>query len=99
MLPDRVSNPGPLTYKSGALPIVLRGPARDISSLRLTWTLRYQELTVALYQKFHVLILASGKKLNSAYKMANIADPDQTAPQEQSDQGLHCLLRCLGPNV
>ena len=28
MLPDRVSNPGPLTYKSDALPIALRGPAR-----------------------------------------------------------------------
>ena len=28
MLPDRVSNPGPLTYESGALPIVLRGPAQ-----------------------------------------------------------------------
>ena len=27
MWPDRVSNPGPLTYKSGALPIALRGPA------------------------------------------------------------------------
>ena len=27
MLPDRVSNPGPLTYKLGALPIALRGPA------------------------------------------------------------------------
>ena len=27
MLPDRVSNPGHLTYKSGALPIALRGPA------------------------------------------------------------------------
>ena len=27
MLPDRVSNPGPLTYESGALPITLRGPA------------------------------------------------------------------------
>ena len=26
MLPDRVSNPGPLTYESGALPIALRGP-------------------------------------------------------------------------
>ena len=26
MLPDRVSNPGPLTYESGALPIPLRGP-------------------------------------------------------------------------
>ena len=27
MLPDRVSNPGPLTYESGALPIALPGPA------------------------------------------------------------------------
>ena len=27
MLPDRVSNPGPLTYESGALPIALSGPA------------------------------------------------------------------------
>ena len=28
MLPDRVWNPGPLTYESGALPIALHGPAR-----------------------------------------------------------------------
>ena len=28
MLPDRVSNPGPLTYESGALPIALHGPIR-----------------------------------------------------------------------
>ena len=27
MLPDQVSNPGSLTYESGALPIALRGPA------------------------------------------------------------------------
>ena len=27
MLPDRVSNPGPLTYESDALAIALRGPA------------------------------------------------------------------------
>ena len=27
MLPDRVSNPGPLTYESDALPIALRGLA------------------------------------------------------------------------
>ena len=26
--------------------------------------------------------------------MANGADPDQTAPQEQSDPGLHCLPFC-----
>ena len=31
MLPDRVSNPGPLTYESGALPIELRGPAQTLS--------------------------------------------------------------------
>ena len=30
MLPDRVSNPGPLTYESDALPIALRGPACKI---------------------------------------------------------------------
>ena len=27
MLPDRASNPGPLTYESGALPIALPGLA------------------------------------------------------------------------
>ena len=35
MLPDRVSNPGPLTHESGALPIVLRGPAFPDESKRL----------------------------------------------------------------
>ena len=33
MLPDRVSNPGPLTYESGALPIALRGPANSSEKL------------------------------------------------------------------
>ena len=37
MLPDRVSNPGPLTYESGALPIALRGPALSRSNLSLDW--------------------------------------------------------------
>ena len=42
MLPDRVSNPGPLTYESGALPIALRGPAwsrgnKRIIRLGLSW--------------------------------------------------------------
>ena len=31
MLPDRVSNPGPLTYESGALPIALCGPSNCAS--------------------------------------------------------------------
>ena len=41
MLPDRVSNPGPLTYESGALPIALRG-------LVLTYCEIYD------YLRFHV---------------------------------------------
>ena len=32
MLPDRVLNPGPLTYESCALPIVLRGPVATVAS-------------------------------------------------------------------
>ena len=28
MWPDRISNPGPLIYESGALPTSLRGPAQ-----------------------------------------------------------------------
>ena len=34
MLRDRVSNPGPLTYESGTLPIALCGPATSIFDLR-----------------------------------------------------------------
>ena len=34
MWPDRVSNPGPLTYESGALPTALRGPASLTAQVR-----------------------------------------------------------------
>ena len=33
MWPDRVSNPGPLTYESGALPTALRGLARCVRKI------------------------------------------------------------------
>ena len=35
MWPDRVSNPGPPTYESGALPIALRGPAGKVCMLHV----------------------------------------------------------------
>ena len=35
MWPDRASKPGPLTYESGALPTVLRGPANFIKQQHL----------------------------------------------------------------
>ena len=34
MWPDRVSNPGPPTYDSGALPTALRGPANFRSRMK-----------------------------------------------------------------
>ena len=37
MLPDRVSNPGPLTDESGALPIALRGPANIMRERYYQW--------------------------------------------------------------
>ena len=42
MLPDRVSNPGPLTYESGALLIAQRGPVGSVVLLQL---LRVYELS------------------------------------------------------
>ena len=49
MLPYRVSNPGPLTYESGALPIVLRGPAHTcvLSFLYTICYSRYHKNSVA----------------------------------------------------
>ena len=45
MWPDRVSNPGPPTYESDALPIALRGPAiRECA--KLFWELNIQTLKV-----------------------------------------------------
>ena len=50
MLPDRVSNPGPLTYESCALPIAIRGPAR-VDSVYLTLVkARLNGFTHVLYQ-------------------------------------------------
>ena len=34
MLPDRVSNPGPLTYEPDVLPIALRGPVISLMNTK-----------------------------------------------------------------
>ena len=48
MLPDQVSNPGPLTYESGALPIALRGPA---AALRKLLCVHVQESGIVQWQR------------------------------------------------
>ena len=51
-----------------------------------TYYLSLFYLNLAESQKF-IVFKTHAKHFNTA----NIADPDQTAPKEQSDQGLHCL--------
>ena len=52
MLPDQVSNPGPLIYESGALPIALRGPAYYYFTLQLG--------TFVIFFLFHIEIEGKG---------------------------------------
>ena len=58
MLLDRVSNPGPLSYESGALPIALRGPATlkadEYMCTTLIWNYTVTKYTV-LYSFSQVL--------------------------------------------
>ena len=58
MLPDRVhvSNPGPLTYESGALPIALHGPAEIISLEHISKSIKDKEM------KLDILIDGNKKK-------------------------------------
>ena len=45
MWPDKVSNPGPLTYESGVLPIALRGPAIFCAKVGNIWQGWYKQTT------------------------------------------------------
>ena len=63
MLPDRVSNPGPLTYESGALPIALRGPARrPMIDYFLTYIGKIEVL-----KRIFTIILFSEKILHASF--------------------------------
>ena len=56
MLPDRVSNPGPLTYESGALPIALRGPAFQMSTYRnIAYTLMHIFSLLTRMRRFSII--------------------------------------------
>ena len=59
MWPDRVSNPGPLTYKSGVLPTALCGSALQITKSIL---LNFAIITILPF-------LYNPKDLDPSYKM------------------------------
>ena len=63
MLPDRVSNPGPLTYESGALPIALRGPARPFRR----YVLKKKTLFSRMHFVLQKLLSTSVNTLPTAY--------------------------------
>ena len=64
MLPDRVSNPGPLTYESGALPIALRGPADNVDrASTMTPPIFFRELCP--FANFSTQILSPQKLIES----------------------------------
>ena len=54
MWPDRVSNPGPLTYESGALPTTIRGPAQK---RRKTTKLPRTEFGLRTILSFLILVM------------------------------------------
>ena len=61
MLPDQASNPGPLTYESGALPIALRGPAQycfpETDLRRLKMLINQQEEHLKLNRGTNVMLM------------------------------------------
>ena len=56
MLPDRVSNPMPLTYESDALPIALRGPAAMLETICIPYIVRAARKNVLVRQTTHKTI-------------------------------------------
>ena len=61
MWPGRVSNPGPLTYESGAPPTAPRGPALSVGKMRL-------HLMRIIYQRY------GNDKKNEETKSEGLAD-------------------------
>ena len=66
MLPDRVSNPGPLTYESGALPTALRGPAEKYG--KPLYYLLLIRISVIIYKLAYLI----NKISYSSYMISNI---------------------------
>ena len=77
MLPDRVSNPGPLTYESGALPTVLHGPAPVKVNGELTLPTASLLNGINSYMKYFAPI-----KANHDLLLANLQGQKQTGNPE-----------------
>ena len=66
MLPDRVSNPEPLTYESGALSTALRGLA-DVKVKHFDVSVKHFDVSNVIYHKFShgaVFYTLNGENVN-----------------------------------
>ena len=95
MLPDPVSNPGPLTYESGALPIALRGPALVSGHLLIIKIDQNEKRRPVVLKSLSEAICTLCKSILTWKPVkgsrANSADPDQILHKVASVQGLQCL--------
>ena len=86
MLPDRVSNPGPLTYESGALPIALRGPA--------CFDARTAEFDKNLLTQHCLCLLPHLVTQTSLHEIQNSPVPQHSIPLRKVDQSDKNVKRC-----
>ena len=100
MLPDRVSNPGPLTYESGALPIALRGPAfQFVMSLKHLRSTSYSDTNDAIDMlpqqlRLHIDVKVMSSRRHSAKELGIIVCNSIVALTSLvSEYDLHCMLR------
>ena len=73
MLPDRVSNQGPLTYESGALSIALRSPAdtvyyMELSQEKIIQKPKMQELS-SLFMTHRLIVMYAPVKFHKVLEL------------------------------
>ena len=70
-------------------------PRGGLSHQEITKTNPYQLFSKYAYLRWISIIIVFTELIWTETKGANSVDPDQTAPKEQSDQGLHYLQTIL----
>ena len=94
MWPDRVSNPGPLTYESGALPTALRSPAfsNDLDKLNFTFKAPKTQTTIITAPKCQKNVSSKLYHIIRTQRLkANSENPDEVAHNEPPHLGFHCF--------
>ena len=79
MWPDQVSNPGPLTYESGALPTALRGPAGSCRHQVRDAYILYRELRRSLSSHLNLIVSRNEMENGIRKKMT-----DETKTQKKA---------------